>query len=206
MKFAVTIVTYNRLELLKECIQQVLSQTVPFSYICIVDNHSTDGTSEYLDQLAAGTETVFPNAGKPEFHILHLPENIGGAGGFAKGLEDLGKTDCDWILIIDDDAMIAADYIEQLQKAILKTNYLAYSGTVTTAGAIDTTHRRFIQCPRLMFYKPVPEEEYAKASFEYDISTFCGLLVNADMVRKIGLPKTEYFIWFDDTEYCLRVP
>ena len=52
MKFAVTIVTYNRLELLKECIQQVLSQTVPFSYICIVDNHSTDGTSEYLDQLA----------------------------------------------------------------------------------------------------------------------------------------------------------
>ena len=100
--------------------------------------------------------------------------------------------------------MIAADYIEQLQKAILKTNYLAYSGTVTTAGAIDTTHRRFIQCPRLMFYKPVPEEEYAKASFEYDISTFCGLLVNADMVRKIGLPKTEYFIWFDDTEYCLR--
>lgn len=85
--------------------------------------------------------------------------------------------------------MIAADYIEQLQKAILKTNYLAYSGTVTTAGAIDTTHRRFIQCPRLMFYKPVPEEEYAKASFEYDISTFCGLLVNADMVRKIGLPK-----------------
>ena len=204
MKFAVTIVTYNRLELLKECIQQVLSQTVPFSYICIVDNHSTDGTSEYLDQLAAGTETVFPNAGKPEFHILHLPENIGGAGGFAKGLEDLGKTDCDWILIIDDDAMIAADYIEQLQKAILKTNYLAYSGTVTTSGAIDTTHRRFIQCPRLMFYKPVPEEEYAKASFEYDISTFCGLLVNADMVRKIGLPKTEYFIWFDDTEYCMR--
>ena len=56
MKFAVTIVTYNRLELLKECIQQVLSQTVPFSYICIVDNHSTDGTSEHLDQLAAGTE------------------------------------------------------------------------------------------------------------------------------------------------------
>ena len=64
MKFAVTIVTYNRLELLKECIQQVLSQTVPFSYICIVDNHSTDGTSEYLDQLAAGTETVFPK--RPE--------------------------------------------------------------------------------------------------------------------------------------------
>ena len=199
MKFAVTIVTYNRLELLKECVQQVLSQTVPFSYICIVDNNSTDGTSKYLDQLVAETQTASSDKNKPEFHILHLPENIGGAGGFAKGIENLGKTDCDWILIIDDDAMIAADYIEQLQKAILKTNYLAYSGTVTTAGSIDTTHRRFIKCPRLMLYGPVPEEAYAKASFEYDISTFCGLLVKADMVRRIGLPKTEYFIWFDDT-------
>ena len=204
MKFAVTIVTYNRLELLKECVQQVLSQTVPFFYICIVDNNSTDGTSKYLDQLVAETQTASSDKNKPEFHILHLPENIGGAGGFAKGIENLGKTDCDWILIIDDDAMIAADYIEQLQKAILRTNYLAYSGTVTTAGSIDTTHRRFIKCPRLMLYGPVPEEAYAKASFEYDISTFCGLLVKADMVRRIGLPKTEYFIWFDDTEYCLR--
>ena len=204
MKFAVTIVTYNRLELLKECVQQVLSQTVPFFYICIVDNNSTDGTSKYLDQLVAETQTASSDKNKPEFHILHLPENIGGAGGFAKGIENLGKTDCDWILIIDDDAMIAADYIEQLQKAILKTNYLAYSGTVTTAGSIDTTHRRFIKCPRLMLYGPVPEEAYAKASFEYDISTFCGLLVKADMVRRIGLPKTEYFIWFDDTEYCMR--
>ena len=91
MKFAVTIVTYNRLELLKECIQQVLSQTVPFSYICIVDNHSTDGTSEYLDQLAAGTETVFPNAGKPEFHILHLPENIAGPAALQRDWKILEK-------------------------------------------------------------------------------------------------------------------
>mgnify|MGYP000573889316 CR=1 FL=1 len=149
MKFAVTIVTYNRLELLKECVQQVLSQTVPFSYICIVDNNSTDGTSKYLDQLVAETQQPVPlSKNKPGISHSSSSGNIGGAGGFAKGIENLGKTDCDWILIIDDDAMIAADYIEQLQKAILKTNYLAYSGTVTTAGSIDTTHRRFIKCPR----------------------------------------------------------
>ena len=92
----------------------------------------------------------------------------------------------------------------ELQKAVLHTDYLAYSGTVTTAGAIDTSHRRFLKNPYLMFYEPVPETAYGTPFFEYDISTFCGLLVNADMVRKIGLPKTEYFIWFDDTEYCLR--
>ena len=55
-----------------------------------------------------------------------------------------------------------------------------------------------------MFYQPVPEASYGSPSFEYDISTFCGLLVKTSLVREIGLPKTEYFIWFDDTEYCMR--
>ena len=29
-------------------------------------------------------------------------------------------------------------------------------------------------------------------------------MVKTSLVREIGLPKTEYFIWFDDTEYCMR--
>ena len=51
MNTGVVIVTYNRLELLKECIQCVLSQTVPFSKIVIVDNCSKDDTRAYLKNL-----------------------------------------------------------------------------------------------------------------------------------------------------------
>lgn len=53
MKFGVIIVTYNRLALLKECVSCVLSQTEPFSNICIVDNHSSDGTADWLKNLPA---------------------------------------------------------------------------------------------------------------------------------------------------------
>lgn len=193
MKFGVVIVTYNRIALLKECIDCVLSQTVPFSHICVVDNHSTDGTGAYLDSLSS-----------PALSVYHLEENIGGAGGFSFGLSKLAETDCDWILIIDDDAMIAPDYMEKSQTEIKRTNYLAYSGTVMTAGNIDTSHRRSLKNPCLMSYHPVPESAYENSVFEYDISTFCGLLIKTSLVREIGLPKTEYFIWFDDTEYCLR--
>ena len=58
-------------------------------------------------------------------------------------MKRLSATDCDWILIIDDDAMIAPDYIAELKRPSLSHEYLAYSGTVTTKGAIDTSHRRF---------------------------------------------------------------
>lgn len=200
MKFGVIIVTYNRRELLRECLECVLSQTLPFEEIYVVDNHSTDGTAEYLD----GLEERLKGSELPLLHIFHLDENIGGAGGFSYGMERLSGGSCDWVLIIDDDAMISKTYMEELAQAIRETDYLAYSGTVVTEGAIDISHRRRIKNPCLMTYAPVEASAYSAGSFEYDISTFCGLLLRTSLIRDIGLPKTEYFIWFDDTEYCLR--
>ena len=193
MKFGVIIVTYNRLSLLQECLMNVFSQTVPFHQILVVDNHSTDGTAQYLDSLEYS-----------ELTVLHLPENIGGAGGFARGLKEIAGGDCDWVLIIDDDAMIESRYMEEIQHAITGNRYLAYSGTVKTGGVIDTSHRRLLTNRCLMFYTPVPESAYEKETFLYDVSTFCGLVLKVSLIRKIGLPKARYFIWFDDTEYCLR--
>jgi len=45
------IVTYNRLELLKESLAAILAQTKYLSHVIIVNNMSTDGTTEYLDSL-----------------------------------------------------------------------------------------------------------------------------------------------------------
>ncbi len=193
MNFGVIIVTYNRRELLRECIACAAAQTIPFQAICVVDNHSTDGTREFLDALAL-----------PGLEVHHLPENIGGAGGFSYGLSQLSQRELDWILIIDDDAMLERTYIEEIARAIRETDYLAYSGTVITHGAIDTSHRRRLTSRLFMTYAPVAELAYQSGSFVYDISTFCGLVISASLVREIGLPRQEYFIWFDDTEYCLR--
>jgi len=194
------IVTYNRKNLLKECLDCVMAQTVPFSVVCVVDNHSTDGTGEYLDEW----ERQQKLAGKPQPLICHLDKNIGGAGGFSYGLGRLSGCGCDWILMIDDDAMIGRTYMERIGRAIARTDYLAYSGTVTTQGRIDVTHRRRLTNRLLMTYTPVETAAYKGGSFEYDISTFCGLVIRASLLREIGLPKAGYFIWFDDTEYCLR--
>ena len=157
MKFGAIIVTYNRKSLLEECLSCVLGQSLPFFQICVVDNCSTDGTGEYLDQLSARLAASSPEGG---FFVFHLPENRGGAGGFAFGLEKMAESSCDWILIIDDDAMISRTYMERIQAAILKNDFLAYSGTVKTDGRIDTSHRRRIASPLFMTYRPVPEAAY----------------------------------------------
>lgn len=212
MDAGVIIVTYNRINLLRECLKCIACQTVPFSGICVVDNASTDGTGDFLDELAAeglrpegetsaGSDSIPPAL---PLTVFHLDKNYGGAGGFACGLKLMARESCDWLLLIDDDAMLRPDYLERLLKAVDKTGYLACSGTVETDGVIDLLHRRRLANRCLMTYRPVTAGEYRSDTFSYDIGTFCGLMLKTEMIRQIGFPKSEYFIWFDDTEYCLR--
>lgn len=193
MNNAVVIVTYNRLELLKECLACVCGQTIPFSRVIVVDNHSTDGTAEYL-------------ALRSDVEVIRERENLGGAGGFYDGLQRASQSPYDWVLIIDDDAMIAPDYMEKLlDYANAHTGIYGLAGKVVTEGHIDVSHRRRITNRLLYVESNVATEEYQKESFSCDAATFCGLLLQGQKMREIGLPQKEYFLWYDDTEYCLRL-
>lgn len=91
MNNAVVIVTYNRLELLKECLACVCRQTIPFSRIIVVDNHSTDGTRDYLEGREdtyvfhvtdkKPDEKVIKIGEDKKIWVLEEAENLGGAGG-----------------------------------------------------------------------------------------------------------------------------
>ena len=193
MNNAVVIVTYNRVELLKECLACVCGQTIPFSRVIVVDNHSTDGTAEFL-------------AAREDLDVIREPENLGGAGGFYDGLQRASQGEYDWVLIIDDDAMIAPDYMEKLlDYANAHTGIYGLAGKVVTEGHIDLSHRRRIINRLLYVESNVASEEYQKESFSCDAATFCGLLLQGQKMREIGLPQKGYFLWYDDIEYCLRL-
>ncbi|MFG6367357.1 MAG: glycosyltransferase [Lachnospiraceae bacterium] len=196
IKYAVVITTYNREELLRECVDHVQHQTIPPDSIIIVNNASTDGTELYLKTLSEQDKTV---------NIINLLENTGGAGGFAVGIERAAKTATTWMLAIDDDAVIAIDYMEKIF-AVAQQNptYRAFAGAVTVNGKIDTCHRRKLTGIGLMS-KNCKEQAYTQPCFTCDIASFCGMVVDLSLVRQIGLPHAEYFIWYDDTEYSLRI-
>ena len=195
MRASVVIVTYNRLSLLKECLQCVDNQLVKFDDVVIVENCSTDGTIEYLKEKV------------DKYHIIFEKENGGGAKGFTDGIAYVHKNiKTDWILLIDDDAMLSPNYLQTLLIAAQKEqSCMAFSGSVMTDGKIDLTHRKRVDNSKTMDFYPVPLKEYSNDFFYYDLSSFCGLFFAARLISKIGLPREDYFIWFDDTEYSLRI-
>ena len=195
-KYAIVIVTYNRKQLLHECIENVQKQTMQASSIIIINNASTDTTGSYLETLQK-ENTIYD--------IVNLPENIGGAGGFAKGIERSLEKNVDCVLLIDDDAMIAEDYMEQvLQARQSEPAYQAFAGTVKTNDIIDTFHRRTISKVGMLFHN-CSEEEYQQPYFLCEVASFCGMVLDISLIKQIGLPHAEYFIWHDDAEYSLRV-
>ena len=191
MKLGVVIVTYNRLELLKECIIACEEQSEKFEKVIVINNASTDGTKEYLESL-----------NYENLKIINSTENLGGAGGFHLGIEKAIDYDLDYLLLIDDDAILACNYNEEILKN-MEADIYAYSGSVKTDDKIQFEHRRHLH----KGFKCVNSNinEYNKTYFDYDLSTFCGVYISMNIIKKIGLPCKEFFIWFDDTEYSLRI-
>ena len=95
MKIAAVVVTYNRLALLKECIDAISRQTYQVSSTIVVNNASTDGTTEFLQ-----------NLDKKQLVVKTFEKNIGGAAGFAEGIAIATRMGADAIWIMDDDIFL----------------------------------------------------------------------------------------------------
>lgn len=194
--YCCVVVTYNRLELLKECILALKKQLLPFSKIFIVNNNSSDGTKSFLESLEGDL-----------FDVFNLDENVGGAGGFYEGLRHFSAL-YDWCLLIDDDAILRENFLQELNRYVENDDFAdveAFSGTVTVKNVIDIMHRRRVSNNITLRAYPVSQSEYTNNYFEYDLSSFCGLFIKYNLKEKIGLPERDFFIWYDDTEYSLRI-
>ena len=193
------VVTFNRKELLLECLDALLKQTYPLNRIYLIDNDSSDGTYELLH--------VRGYLDNPRIAYEKLQMNLGGAGGFAHGLQKAYKNNHDFYYLLDDDAEPAPDAIERLVPYLNKEHSAFASAVYGNFELHETSHRgNFDWCniyptPQ----KALPLKEYEKESVEIDMASFVGILIAKDSIANIGFPRAEFFIHFDDTEYCMRL-
>lgn len=191
-KIITVIVTYNRIDLLKQCIEGLINSTYKTD-ILIVNNNSNDGTKEYLDSVQNEYKNV-------KFYIYNLKENLNGAGGFNYGIRMAALLPYEYIWIMDDDCIVNPDSLYALISAGEKLNgdfgFLS-SKVLWTDGSICKTNvqRRSVARKIKDFSSPIVQVDYA---------SFVSLLVKREDVIKVGLPIKEFIIWTDDLEWTRR--
>ena len=196
---AAIVVTYNRLDKLKTTIQKLTEQSSDVD-VFIVNNNSTDDTREYCEILEA----------EGKLTLVNLPKNVGGAGGFADGMDYVMKNHShEYIWIMDDDTFASPTAAEKLVEPF------------------EYMHQKYgfdvgFTCSKVMWQNGEHEEicEMNAPSCKWDWhrfyesdrpyisirgTSFVSVMFTRKVIKQYGLPVKDYFIWFDDMEYTLRV-
>lgn len=191
---AVVVVTYNRLELLKECLTSLRNQSRQPDVIVVVNNASTDGTGAWLKT-------------QDDLIILERSVNEGSAGGFHFGMKYAFEHNYDWVWVMDDDAAPHADCLEKMLNANKEENALKVLAPLVKEGnTLITNHRsNFYVKPDLSgFQQPLkPGKELEPQVIEF--ASFVGFMISKQLIAKCGLPDKDLFFQNDDVEYCLRI-
>jgi rhamnopyranosyl-N-acetylglucosaminyl-diphospho-decaprenol beta-1,3/1,4-galactofuranosyltransferase len=196
--FAV-VVSYNRKDLLRQCLAALLAQTHPLTDIVVVNNASTDGTRDML-------EAEFPD----RVHRIHMTHNVGGAGGFYQGVKWAFDHGADWLWLSDDDGIPDADALDRLLLASRAPDgtrrYEVLNPLVLVPGEPEQLSFGMTVGALNTMSLPVLKAAAGDAEvFDDEISPFNGTLIHRDGVAAVGLPKREMFIWGDEVDYTARL-
>jgi GT2 family glycosyltransferase len=180
------VVTYNRKEMLLKCIEHLLQLQSAKCDILIIDNASTDGTNEALNNLIDSNSIIYCNTGS----------NLGGAGGFQFGMIEALKRGYKYLWLMDDDVFPEPDSLDELLKADreLDGKYGFLSGIARwTDGSPCKMNIQKTGLKKVI-------EDYSSPTVPVIMATFVSFFVRSDIVLEVGLPIKEFFIWADDLE------
>ncbi|MET1087249.1 MAG: glycosyltransferase [Arthrobacter sp.] len=184
------VVTYNRADFLRNLLESFARLDTAPARILVVDNASSDHTSDVAAQAAAG--------GLP-IQYERLEQNIGGAGGFSRGVELALESGAEWLWLMDDDVEVLPGAVEALEK--FTPDYSCVIGRRYDAnGKPFFWQHHFVEA--LGIFLPVSRDVFRDSDvFRTNVGNFEGMLVNASVARSIGLPDPRFFITWDDLIY-----
>lgn len=195
-KLAVVIVTFNRLDFIKLIYESIKNQTKIPDKIIIVNNSSSDGTLEWLEEISSKDST-----------LMYITQpNTGSSGGQYTAFRTAYELGYEWIWEMDDDVVPRPDCLEILWK-YRKTNTIIAPLRYTKEGEvfyneiIKFNHTNILKT----FWEIVTDSSLLNKDIEYvEGLTFEGAFFHRSVIQTIGLPDKRIFIFGDDTDFSIR--
>jgi len=196
MSLSVASVTlaYNSSSVLPRQLGALLRQTRPLQEIVVVDNGSTDGTSEFLAQRY------------PQIKVVRISENCGVGPGWVAGLAYAAlERKHDWVWSFDDDTVPNDNALETLLDGVASLRDL--NGDLGMVAPMPVHRETGISYPPLLWRDGFvrPSAQLMRQPIWYaDLAVGAGCMMRREVMETIGLPRADFLMDFIDFEYCLR--
>jgi len=199
INLSIVIVSYNTKELLRQCLESILGSESDLGLeIIVVDNNSTDGSLEYLKK-------------QKKLKLIENRKNFGFAKANNQGIKIAkGK----YILLLNSDTIVKKDAFKTMVGFVEKHTDVGLVGprllnpnnTIQPScfnfpsvfGAI----KEFWLGKQGAFSKYAPK---GNRPMVVDAVVGAAFLIPRTTIEKIGLLDEQYFMYFEDLDYCRRV-
>jgi GT2 family glycosyltransferase len=194
----VVTVTYNSARVIRAFMDCLLVQTHSEFSLYLIDNASSDETLKLLADYR-----------DPRVNIIRNRDNVGVAEGNNLGIRAALKDGCRFVLLLNNDTVFDCDLLSKLVQGLREHNsdmvvpkilffdepdkiwsaggyFSALRGNSKHFGFGEKDDGRF-DLPRAVGYNPT-----------------CCMLIKQEVFDRVGLMDANYFVYFDDTDFCLR--
>lgn len=191
LKTSIIILTYNQLNVTKLCIESILKHTPENIEIIVVDNHSTDGTIEYLQSLSY-IRTIFNET------------NQGFARGCNQGYEIASG---DTILFLNNDTVVTKNWLHNMLNTLYQDDQIGIVGPVSNyvGGSPQQIQAGYSSIDSLdSFAEQYSNQTYRNSKRTLRLVGFC-LLIKRKVLEDIGSFDENFKTGsFEDDDLCIR--
>lgn len=205
---SIVVVSYNTRALTLACLESIYEQAGPTLFeVVVVDNGSTDGSAEAIAQRFS------------DIRLEASGDNLGFAGGNnLAAREARGK----YVLLLNPDTLVLNSAIDRLvafaeahpEASIFGGRTLFGDGTLNPASCFRAPSLWGLFCravaldvtfPDSGLFNPDCYGGWARDTFrEVDIVSGCFLLIRSGLWRELGGFDTDYFMYGEDWDLCMR--
>ncbi|WP_017934815.1 glycosyltransferase family 2 protein [Nocardioides sp. Iso805N] len=200
---AIVVVTYNRADLLQVMLKGLAELDRPADAVIVVDNASTDHTADVLGAWASAGSTDVDR------QVITAEKNLGGAGGFHRGVRAAYEQGFDRIWLMDDDVVPAPDcltiLLAQDEDCLMAVRENTDGSLIELAATrFDLANPLAIKPKRASVVSTFATRAQMPARVRLENVAFEGFMVRRRVIEAIGLPDPSFFIFYDDVDFALR--
>jgi GT2 family glycosyltransferase len=217
------VVHYRNSDDTTTCLASLFEATPCPGGVAVVDNSPGDGSLERVESWLAGRDVRWrkvaaaqepwpelaalpPELGQPRVVLVVAPANLGFGAGVNLGWRALhALPGIEHLLILNNDATVSRGFLPPLLQAVgERADVGLVAATIRYAPPRDGVWFAggeiiWSQCRGRHWHRPSAEPR------EITFCTGCFMLVRGDAIRRLGgLPEC-YFLYLEDTEFCVRL-